>query len=171
MSWLVWSSLSRDATSLPSDSLSRLVCLARVSSATSRFLSDSCLASSGALSTTCLSSLTSTITMFGGGGGGGLFCCSGCCCGGGGGGGVRGDRERALEHRAVARGLDRIADDARGERIAEDALERRWRAHRQLAIAAERGALAEHRGQLDRRAGWELDAAARLVAAHQRRLV
>src|SRR5215468_5609390 len=86
MSWLVWSSLSRDATSLPSDSLSRLVCLARVSSETSRFLSESCLASSGDLSTTCLSSLTSTITMLGGGGwGGGVFFSSGL---GGGGGGI-----------------------------------------------------------------------------------
>src|ERR1041384_7272581 len=95
MSALWWSSLSRDATSWPSDALSRLVWVARVSSATSRFLSESCLASSGDLSTTCLSSLTSTITMLGGGGcggacgffssglGGGWICGGGCTLGGG----------------------------------------------------------------------------------------
>ena len=67
------SSLSFDASALPSDSLSRFVFVARVSSATSRFLSESFFASSGALSLTFLSSLTSTITMFGGGCSGG-FC-------------------------------------------------------------------------------------------------
>src|SRR4029078_13628867 len=89
ISVLVLSSFSRDATSLPSDSLSRLVWISRVSSATSRFLSDSCLASSGDLSTTCLSSLTSTITMLGGGGWGACVFLSSWLGGGGswGGGG------------------------------------------------------------------------------------
>src|SRR5215831_2528597 len=87
ISALVLSSFSIDASALPSDSLSRLVLVARVSSATSRFLSDRNFASSGALSLRFLSG-TSTIVMFGGGcfgGGGGFFCWGG---GGGGGGGA-----------------------------------------------------------------------------------
>src|SRR5687767_4814568 len=82
MSGLVVSGDSTDAISSPSSCLSRLVSVAAVSSATSRFLSERWVASSGAFSTSLVSG-TSTIRMSGGGGvtGGG-----GVCSGGGGGG-------------------------------------------------------------------------------------
>jgi hypothetical protein len=78
------------------------------------------------------------------------------------------NHQRAVTYVAGLCGLDRIAGQALFQRIPEPWHQRMGCAHRVLAIAGERRAIAEHGGDRDRRALGELHRTHGLGAPHQR---